>query len=167
MALSDQRQHGHPALARSHAISHHRQRLAPLVRQVLRHKAECRICFLAKQTAVFSTSNHIVKPGAPAAIEQGGNTLARFGMFRGVVHFHEGFMALMLHDGSVVAALEGLEEPSADKPFMFAKLPIGLDKPLTKLGILAWLNGWEIDDDNEHGACLVCLVGWKFIVLRT
>lgn len=77
------------------------------------------------------------------------------------MHFHEAFMALMLHDGSIVAPFDRAQKSPADESFVFSKLLIGLSKPRTKIGILAGLDGWKTDDDNEHDTCLVVL-DWKF-----
>ena len=71
------------------------------------------------------------------------------------MHFHEGLMALMLHDGRIVAPVDRVQKASADESFVFPKLLIGLYKPRTKISIFAGLDGWEINDDDEHDTYLV------------
>jgi hypothetical protein len=71
-------------------------------------------------------------------------------MFGAVLHGHEGLPALVFNNGCIGAALQRLQEFTADKTVVARELITRPEEPLPKLGIPAFLYRGKIDNYDKH-----------------
>ena len=76
--------------------------------------------------------DHLIKPVRWIAVEQRPKALACFVVGRTVLHGHESFLTLVLHEGGIIAIFQGLQKMTSHKALVVCKCFIFPGKPLQK-----------------------------------
>src|SRR5208283_302416 len=94
--------------------------------------------------------DHLIKLRSWVAVEQRPKRLVGFVVGGAVVHGHEGFLSLVLHDGGIIAIFQGLQKTASHKALVVCKCFVCPGKPLQKVSILSCLDWRKIDDYYKH-----------------